>query len=213
MIASQLDWEKTQGLIPAVVQDAQSGRVLMLAFMNSEALEKTLETGFVTFWSRSRNSLWTKGETSGNYLKLQEIRQDCDNDALLVIAVPEGPACHRGSLSCFGEDSDFTALEFLSRLEQVISERKKDMPEGSYTTRLFQKGMAAISQKVGEEAVEVVVSAGQEKQRSVEETADLFYHLLVFLSAREIRLSDVIEELARRHAAPGPEAHHNASPQ
>ena len=194
-----LDWKKTEGLIPAIVQDEQSGRVLMLAFMNQEALEKTLESQLVTFWSRSRKTLWTKGETSGNYLKLKAMRHDCDADALLVMVEPEGPCCHRGTLSCFAADDEFMALEFLGYLEKLIADRRKEMPQGSYTAELFARGLPQIAKKVGEEAVELVVSASQEKQRSIEETADLLYHLLVFLTQREVRLSQVIEELRTRH--------------
>jgi len=194
----QLDWKKMNGLIPAIVQDGATGRVLMLGFMNEEALEKTLESRRVTFWSRSRKSLWTKGETSGNYLELEEVRQDCDNDTLLVVAQPQGPCCHRGTLSCFAGDDEYSGLEFLGYLERLIAKRRKEMPEGSYTTKLFAKGLPEIAKKVGEEAVEVVLSASQEKQRSIEESADLLYHLLVFLTQREITLGDVMEELRSR---------------
>ncbi len=195
----QLDWKKMNGLIPAVVQDGATGRVLMLGFMNEEALEKTLESRRVTFWSRSRKSLWTKGETSGNYLELEEVRQDCDNDSLLVVAQPQGPCCHRGTLSCFAGDDEYSGLEFLGYLERLIAKRRKEMPEGSYTTKLFAKGLPEIAKKVGEEAVEVVLSSGQDRQRSIEESADLLYHLLVFLNQREVTLGDVMEELRSRH--------------
>jgi len=198
MDIKQVDWNKLKGLIPAIVQDGSTGRVLMLGFMNEEALEKTLETRRVTFWSRSRKCLWTKGETSGNYLELEEIRQDCDNDTLLVVAKPQGPCCHRGTLSCFAGDDEFSGLEFLGYLERLIAKRRKEMPEGSYTTRLFAKGLPEIAKKVGEEAVEVVLSASQEKLRSIEESADLLYHLLVFLKQREVTLGDVMEELRSR---------------
>ncbi len=198
MDIKQVDWNKLKGLIPAIVQDGSTGRVLMLGFMNEEALEKTLETRRVTFWSRSRKCLWTKGETSGNYLELEEIRQDCDNDTLLVVAKPQGPCCHRGTLSCFAGDDEFSGLEFLGYLERLIAKRRKEMPEGSYTTRLFAKGLPEIAKKVGEEAVEVVLSASQEKLRSIEESADLLYHLLVFLNQREVTLGDVMEELRSR---------------
>jgi len=199
MDIKQVDWNKLKGLIPAIVQDGSTGRVLMLGFMNEEALEKTLETRRVTFWSRSRKCLWTKGETSGNYLELEEIRQDCDNDTLLVVAKPQGPCCHRGTLSCFAGDDEFSGPEFLGYLERLIAKRRKEMPEGSYTTRLFTKGLPEIAKKVGEEAVEVVLSASQEKLRSIEESADLLYHLLVFLNQREVTLGDVMEELRSRH--------------
>jgi phosphoribosyl-ATP pyrophosphohydrolase/phosphoribosyl-AMP cyclohydrolase len=198
MDIKQVDWNKLKGLIPAIVQDGSTGRVLMLGFMNEEALEKTLETRRVIFWSRSRKCLWTKGETSGNYLELEEIRQDCDNDTLLVVAKPQGPCCHRGTLSCFAGDDEFSGPEFLGYLERLIAKRRKEMPEGSYTTRLFAKGLPEIAKKVGEEAVEVVLSASQEKLRSIEESADLLYHLLVFLNQREVTLGDVMEELRSR---------------
>ena len=199
MDIKQVDWNKLKGLIPAIVQDGSTGRVLMLGFMNEEALEKTLETRRVTFWSRSRKCLWTKGETSGNYLELEEIRKDCDNDTLLVVAKPQGPCCHRGTLSCFAGDDEFSGPEFLGYLERLIAKRRKEMPEGSYTTRLFAKGLPEIAKKVGEEAVEVVLSASQEKLRSIEESADLLYHLLVFLNQREVTLGDVMEELRSRN--------------
>jgi phosphoribosyl-ATP pyrophosphohydrolase/phosphoribosyl-AMP cyclohydrolase len=213
MDIKQVDWNKLKGLIPAIVQDGSTGRVLMLGFMNEEALEKTLETRRVTFWSRSRKCLWTKGETSGNYLELEEIRQDCDNDTLLVVAKPQGPCCHRGTLSCFAGDDEFSGPEFLGYLERLIAKRRKEMPEGSYTTRLFAKGLPEIAKKVGEEAVEVVLSASQEKLRSIEESADLLYHLLVFLNQREVTLGDVMEELRSRSRpeAAGPEAGNSKS--
>ncbi|MFQ5929196.1 MAG: bifunctional phosphoribosyl-AMP cyclohydrolase/phosphoribosyl-ATP diphosphatase HisIE [Acidobacteriota bacterium] len=199
MNINQLDWQKTDGLIPAIVQDGQTGRVLMLGFMNQAALEKTLKGGLVTFWSRSRQALWTKGETSGNYLKLKEIRKDCDGDALIAVVEPQGPTCHRGTLSCFGEDNEFTALEFLGYLERLIENRQKEMPDGSYTASLFAKGLPQIAKKVGEEAIELVLTVSQDKARSVEEAADLLYHLLVFLVQRGVTLCEVIKELKTRH--------------
>ena len=199
MNIKNLDWEKTKGLIPAVIQDWQSGRVLMLGFMNQDALEKTVQTELVTFWSRSRESLWTKGETSGNYLDLKEIKVDCDGDTLLVLVNPRGPVCHQETLSCFFEDSEFVALEFLAYLERLIKSRQTEMPTDSYTTALFEQGISEMSKKLGEEAVEVIISVTEGKNRSVEETADLLYHLLVFLTQREIVLSDVLEELQKRH--------------
>jgi len=203
MDIKQLDWKKMKGLIPAIVQDGSTGRVLMLGFMNQEALEKTLESRRVTFWSRSRETLWTKGETSGNYLQLEEVRHDCDKDALIVVAEPQGPCCHRGTLSCFAGDDEFNGLEFLGYLERLIASRKEEMPEGSYTSALFAKGLLEIAKKVGEEAIEVVLSSGQEKKRSIEESADLLYHLLVFLTQREITLQDVVEELRSRNRKTG----------
>lgn len=202
MDIKQLDWNKMNKLIPAIVQDESTGRVLMLGFMNEEALEKTLESGRVTFWSRSRKSLWTKGETSGNYLELQEIRQDCDNDTLLILARPQGPCCHRGTFSCFAADDEFSGLEFLGYLERLIAHRKEEMPGGSYTTTLFAKGLAEIAKKVGEEAIEVVLSSAQDKERSIEESADLLYHLVVFLAQKGITLKEVTEELEKRHQEP-----------
>lgn len=195
-----LNWDKVNGLIPTIVQGVRSGRVLMLGFMNPEALEKTLETGLVTFWSRSRQKLWTKGETSGNSLKVEEIRPDCDGDSLLTLVEPQGPTCHRGTVSCFGQDHELVALEFLDFLEGLIVDRKRLKPQDSYTTELFEKGLPQIAKKVGEEAAEVIVSAFQERQRTVEESADLLYHLLVLLAEREVSLVEVVEELKRRHS-------------
>ena len=204
MDVKKLDWEKTDGLIPAIVQDDGSGRVLMLGFMSPEALEKTLKTQLVTFWSRSRKSLWTKGETSGNHLRLKKISHDCDADALLVVVEPEGPCCHRGSLSCFASDDEFAGLEFLGYLERLIVDRRREMPPDSYTTELFTRGLSQIAKKVGEEAIEVVLSASEVKQRTIEETADLLYHLLVFLNQREVALGEVLEELKNRHLSSDP---------
>ena len=203
MDIDRLNWEKLNGLIPAVVQDWDSGRVLMLGFMNNLALKKTLETSRVTFWSRSRQVLWTKGETSGNYLEIKEIRIDCDGDTLLILVVPKGPVCHRGSVTCFGSDDEFVALEFLAYLEQLIKSRRQQMPVDSYTTKLFSLGLGGIAKKVGEEAVEVVLSVAENRRRSVEEMADLFYHSLVFLAQREVSLSTVIAELRERHLKRG----------
>ncbi len=201
MDPNQIDWSKLDGLVPAIVQDRRNGRLLMLAFMNREALEKTLETNLATFWSRSRQKLWCKGETSGNYLEVKSIHTDCDADSILLLVEPRGPACHLGTKSCFFPDNFFSGLEFLGYLTDLIKQRKEQMPENSYTTELFQGGMPRIAKKVGEEAVEVVVSAGEEKRRSVEETADLLYHLLVFLQERGISLREVITELERRHSS------------
>lgn len=206
----RFDWKKGEGLLPAVVQDARTGQVLMLAYMNREALERTLETGRVTFWSRSRRKLWTKGETSGHWLHLEEVRPDCDADAILVLARPEGPTCHRGTSSCFGGPApglesaagSVSSLEFLERLEALIHGRKRELPEGSYTTRLFKEGPPRIARKLGEEAVELIVSMQEGRERTVEESADLLYHLLVFLAQRGVQLREVIEELSRRHSPP-----------
>lgn len=200
----RLDWEKMGGMIPAVVQDCASRRVLMLGYMNLEALQKTLQSQRVTFWSRSRQELWTKGATSGNSLHLEEVRADCDNDALLVLARPDGPTCHQGTRCCFGQDDAYPGLEFLADLDQLIARRQQEMPKGSYTTRLFEEGIAKIAQKVGEEAVEVIVSAMQERQRTVEECADLLYHLLVFLRERQVPLDEVMRQLHSRHETATP---------
>ena len=195
-----LNWDKVNGLIPTIVQGVRSGRVLMLGFMNPKALEKTMETGLVTFWSRSRQKLWTKGETSGNSLKVKEIRPDCDGDSLLALVEPQGPTCHRGTVSCFGQDHELVALEFLDFLEGLILDRKKRKPRDSYTTELFEKGLPQIAKKVGEEAAEVIVSAFQNRQSTVEESADLLFHLLVFLAEREVSMVEVVEELKRRNS-------------
>ncbi len=195
----KLNFKKNKGLIPAIVQDASSGKVLMLAYMNEEALLKTKETGLVTFYSRSRKKLWTKGETSGHYLHLKEILPDCDGDTLLIKAVPEGPVCHTGSDTCFFE-ANRPSIDFLNHLENLIENRKKELPQGSYTTHLFKKGIKKIAQKVGEEATEVVIDAVTDnKERLLEETADLMYHLLVLLKAHDLSLSDVARVLEKRH--------------
>lgn len=196
--AGTLDWKKLDGLLPAVVQDARSGRILMLAFMNKEALEKTQQTRLATFWSRSRRKLWCKGETSGNYLEVKSLHTDCDRDSVLLLVEPRGPACHTGTLSCFLEDRQLPGLEFLFYLSELIRKRREAPVPGSYTSRLFSEGISKITKKLGEEAVEVVVSAGQDRQRSIEESADLVYHLLVFLEERRIGLGEVVEELKGR---------------
>ena len=196
----KLDFDKNNGLIPAIVQDAQTKTVLMLGYMNEEALKKTKETGLVTFFSRSRQTLWTKGETSGNYLKLVEILEDCDRDTLLVKAIPTGPVCHLGTDTCFAEENT-PSIEFLNILETIIASRKREMPEGSYTTHLFNKGINKIAQKVGEEATEVVIEAiTHNKERLLEESADLMYHLLVLLKAENLSLAQVANVLRQRHA-------------
>ncbi len=192
------------GLIPAIVQDAGSLRVLMLGYMNPEAIAKTLESGMVTFYSRSRKTLWTKGETSGNTLKLKEIRYDCDKDALLVTATPDGPTCHTGNTSCFYRDTPAPAAkgEFLFKLESLLAERKEKMPEGSYTTSLFKKGIDKISQKVGEEAVETVIaSKNDNKEEFIYEASDLLFHLMVLLTEKGYSLQELIDELEKRHKA------------
>jgi len=198
-----LDWDKSGGLLPAVIQDVSTGSVLMVGYMNREALAETLDVGKVTFFSRSRKQLWTKGETSGNYLMFKGVQTDCDSDALLVQAEPVGPTCHQGTATCFQDEAEFKGIAFLNQLESLIMSRKQEMPEGSYTTELFNRGLPQISKKLGEEAIEVVVSALQGRQQTVEETADLLYHLFVFLAEREVSLGEVVDELERRHGGGG----------
>ena len=194
----KLDFKKGGGLIPAIVQDADSNVVLMLGYMNEEAYKKTEETGKVTFFSRSRQQLWTKGETSGNFLLLDKMLIDCDNDTILVKARPTGPVCHTGSDTCFDEINK--TYDFLYELEKIVAQRRKVMPEGSYTTHLFKKGINKIAQKVGEEATETVIEAVDDnRERLLEESADLLYHLIVLLQAKELTLSDVSEVLRKRH--------------
>lgn len=196
-----LDWQKMDGMLPAIVQDAFDGRVLMMAYMNRKALAHTLRTGRVTFWSRSRKALWTKGETSGNTLKLVRIHADCDNDCLLVMAVPSGPACHRNTATCFdGKRDVLPELAFLARLEDLIAQRDKERPQGSYTTHLFDAGIKRISQKVGEEGVETALAAtAGDLEELRNESADLIYHLLVLLRASGLSLADVNVVLRNRH--------------
>ncbi|NOX90448.1 MAG: bifunctional phosphoribosyl-AMP cyclohydrolase/phosphoribosyl-ATP diphosphatase HisIE [Calditrichaeota bacterium] len=196
----KLDFEKNNGLIPAIIQDAFTGRVLMLGFMNEEALQKTKKTGLVTFFSRSRQTLWTKGETSGNYLKVVDILVDCDQDTLLIKAHPQGPVCHTGKDTCFAEQNR-GSLQFLEYLEEIIEDRKKNPQSDSYTSKLFVKGINKIAQKVGEEATEVVIDAVDgNNERLLEESADLIYHLLVLLKARGFGLRDVVKILEERHS-------------
>ena len=199
-----LDWRKGDGLIPAIVQDAGSGRVLMLGYMNREALRTTLEQRRVTFFSRSKQRLWTKGETSGNFLELVDVVADCDDDTLLVLARPTGPACHLGTQSCFGDaiTTDSTDLSFLARLEAVIAQRVSDRPQGSYTARIWAEGPTRIAQKVGEEGVEVALAAvTQADDRLISESADLLFHVALLLKSRNLSLAAVVKELAHRHAA------------
>lgn len=195
----KLNFEKMNGLVPAIVQDAVTNKVLMLGFMNEASYQKTLETKQVTFFSRTRNTLWTKGETSGNYLHLVEIIPDCDSDTLLVKANPSGPVCHTGKDTCFDEINK-GGLAFLKQLDELIAERKRNMPENSYTTTLFKKGLKKIGQKVGEEATEVVIDAmDKNKPRLLEESADLIYHLLVLLNYFDLKIEDVVDVLESRH--------------
>ena len=199
-----LDWSKNDGLIPAIVQDARSGQVLMFAYMNREALRMTLADKRVTFFSRSRNRLWTKGETSGHWLNVIDVVADCDDDSLLVLATPQGPTCHLGTQSCFGDEieTDAAELSFLMRLEATIAQRISDRPEGSYTARLWSEGPTRIAQKVGEEGVEVALAAvTQEDERLIGESADLLYHLALLLKSRNLSLTTVVRELEQRHKA------------
>ena len=196
----KIDFEKCGGLVPAIIQDAQTKNVLMLGYMNQEALDKTLETKKVTFWSRSRNCLWTKGETSGNFLHLIDIKIDCDNDTLLVKANPDGPTCHTGTDTCWGEVNEQNPLLFLTELQDFINRRHDEMPEGSYTTKLFKDGINKIAQKVGEEALETVIEATNgTSEHLVYETSDLLYHLVVMLASKGLRIEQVAEELHKRH--------------
>ncbi len=199
-----LDFTKMDGLIPAIVQDSVTRKVLMLGYMNEESLKLTRDRGLVTFWSRSRQKLWTKGESSGNYLTVREIIEDCDHDTLLIKAVPTGPVCHTGSDTCFNEINDpaqVTSSEFLFYLEEVISDRREYPQEGSYTNHLFSRGLNKIAQKVGEEAVELIIeSKDDNKNLFLGEAADLMYHFLVLLAEKNVPFSEVIEVLKGRHS-------------
>ena len=179
----ELNFDKMNGLVPAIIQDNYTQKVLMLGFMNEEAYQKTVETGKVTFFSRTKNRLWTKGEESGNFLNVVSIKADCDNDTLLVKAIPDGPICHKGTDTCWGEENEKSNIEFLSELQDFIEKRRKEMPEGSYTTSLFKDGINRIAQKVGEEALETVIEAvNGSNERLVYEASDMFYHLIVLLT-------------------------------
>ena len=190
-----------QGLVPAIIQEHGTGRVLMLGFMNEEALRLTRETGLVTFWSRTRKKLWTKGEESGNKLHVKEIHEDCDGDTLLIRVRPDGPVCHTGSWSCFDTETDREeGADFLLYLQDLLADRKKKMPEDSYTAALFRQGLNRIAQKVGEEAVELVIEAkDDDRDRFLGEAADLVYHLLVLLLEKGLTLQDVVRVLKERH--------------
>ena len=193
-------FEKCGGLVPAIIQDATTKNVLMLGYMNQEAYDKTIATKKVTFWSRSRHCLWTKGETSGNFLHLVDIKIDCDNDTLLVKAHPDGPTCHTGTDTCWGEDNEQNPLLFLTELQDFINRRHEEMPEGSYTTKLFKDGVKRIAQKVGEEALESVIEAcTSSNEQLTYEVSDMLYHLLVLLAAKGMRIEDVAAELQKRH--------------
>ncbi|MCQ2116148.1 MAG: bifunctional phosphoribosyl-AMP cyclohydrolase/phosphoribosyl-ATP diphosphatase HisIE [Bacteroidales bacterium] len=195
---SDFNLSKTgDGLLPAIIQDARTLKVLMMGYMNEEAFKKTSETGLVTFWSRTRSALWTKGETSHNYLHVVEMYKDCDDDTLLIKAIPDGPTCHRGTTSCFDtpEDEGFVRI-----LQEVIQKRHSEMPEGSYTTKLFIKGVKQIAKKVGEEANESIIEAVDgNRDRFIYEAADLLYHYLVLMEQMGVTIDDVEKELAFRH--------------
>ena len=196
----KIDFEKLQGLVPAIIQDAVTSKVLMLGFMNQEAYDKTVDTGLVTFWSRTRNCLWTKGETSGNVLRVVQILNDCDNDTLLIKVNPAGPVCHTGADTCWNETNERNPLLFLSELQDFIIKRHEEMPEGSYTTSLFKDGLNRMAQKVGEEALELVIEATNgTNDRLIYEGSDMLYHLIVLLTSKGLRIEDMAAELAERH--------------
>lgn len=194
-----LDFEKTGGLIPAIIQDNETNKVLMLGYMNQQALDKTHETGKVTFFSRTKQRLWTKGEESGNFLNVISIKDDCDHDTLLIKVKPVGPVCHTGADTCFEEKNKEDIL-FLKHLQQFIEKRHQEMPEGSYTTSLFQSGLNRMAQKVGEEAIETVIEAcNGTDDRLIYESADMLYHLIVLLTSKGLSIEDLARELKKRH--------------
>ncbi len=199
-----LDWQKGNGLLPVVVQHAQTGQVLMVAYMNDAALRTTLQSRRVTFFSRTKNRLWTKGETSNHFLHLVDVAVDCDSDSLLVTALPDGPTCHTGTQSCFGDEirPGAASVAFLAELERVIADRIAQRPEGSYTAKLWSQGAARMAQKVGEEGVEVALAAvTQADDRLIGESADLLFHLSLLLKSRGLSLGQVVRELEDRHRA------------
>ncbi|MEI7524803.1 MAG: bifunctional phosphoribosyl-AMP cyclohydrolase/phosphoribosyl-ATP diphosphatase HisIE [Mariniphaga sp.] len=197
----ELNFSKLAGdLLPAVIQDDITGKVLMLGFMNKEAYDKTMATNLVTFYSRTKNRLWTKGEESGNYLNVVSIKSDCDNDTLLIKVNPVGPVCHKGTDTCWGEENKSEDVMFLKLLQDFIDERKRLMPKGSYTTSLFEDGISRMAQKVGEEAIETVIEAmANNDERLLYEASDLVYHLIVLLSHKGYRIEDIARELKKRH--------------
>lgn len=195
-----IDFDKGNGLVPAIIQDAATAKVLMLGYMNAEAYEKTVATGKVTFWSRTRNCLWTKGETSGHFLDVVSIANDCDNDTLLIKVTPHGPVCHTGTDTCWGEKNEGNPLLFLTELQDFINKRHEEMPEKSYTTSLFRDGINRMAQKVGEEALEAVIEAvNGTDERLIYEASDMFYHLIVLLTSKGMRIEQIASELAERH--------------
>ena len=194
-----LDWQKVDNLMPVVVQHATSGKVLMLGYMNSDALNATIESNKVTFYSRTKQRLWCKGESSGHFLGLRDIAVDCDRDTLLIQAEPQGPTCHLGTESCFADSNGFT-LEFISQLDKVIDQRYREPDGQSYTSSLFARGVGRMAQKVGEEGVEVALAAALDnREELVNEASDLLYHLLVLLRGKDVPLAEVIDNLAQRH--------------
>jgi phosphoribosyl-AMP cyclohydrolase / phosphoribosyl-ATP pyrophosphohydrolase len=203
MTVPEIDWDKQSGLVPAIIQDAVSGAVLMLGFMNREALEATQASGRVTFWSRSKGRLWTKGETSGYFLEVRSIAADCDHDALLILAQPQGPACHLGTATCWGEMAPQSLAEpaaFLTQLEEIIAQRIATRPEGSYTAKLLDAGVRRIAQKVGEEGLELALAGvAQSDTEVIAEAADLMYHTLLLLKVKGLSLAQVASELKSRH--------------
>lgn len=196
----EIDFNKMNGLVPAIIQDATTDKVLMLGYMNEEAYAKTVATNKVTFWSRTRNCLWTKGETSGNFLNVVSMQIDCDNDTLLVKSNPVGPVCHTGSDTCWGEKNERNPLLFLTELQDFIEKRHQEMPEGSYTTSLFKDGLNRMAQKFGEEALEAVIEATNgTSERLIYEASDMIYHLIVLLTSKGMRIEELAKELQERH--------------
>lgn len=196
-----MNFDKMGGLVPAIIQDDVTSKVLMLGFMNEEAYHKTVATNKVTFFSRTKNRLWTKGEESGNFLNVVSIKQDCDQDTLLIKVNPVGPVCHTGTDTCWGEKNEADELMFLKHLQDFIDTRHKEMPEKSYTTSLFQSGINKMAQKVGEEAVEMIIEATNgTNERMIYEGSDMLYHLIVMLTSKGLRIEDLIRELKERHS-------------
>ena len=202
-IIESIAWQKMDNLVPAIIQSAIDNSVLMLGYMSKESLEKTLEIGKVTFYSRSKKRLWTKGEESGNFLELKDIAVDCDNDSILIKAIPYGPTCHTGSKSCFTKNEENSSLYIIDKLEKLIAERKDYLPENSYLSILFKKGLPRIAQKVGEEGVEVVIAAMKQDSEDelISETADLLFHLLVLLREKGISLEQICQKLVSRNTS------------